>query len=100
MGLVRNISKARRVHEEIREKQEKVDKLKTENEKFKKRLEEVTSDEYIEKQLRDSLGLAKEGETIVVLPDKETLKNLVPHIEEEEDVLPDPNWKRWVKLFF
>jgi cell division protein FtsB len=99
LGLARSINKARQVREMIKEKQEKVDKLNKENEEFKKRLKEVTSDEYIEKQLRDSLGLAKEGEIVVVLPDKETLKALAPHIEEEEDSLPDPNWKRWVHLF-
>ena len=36
--------------------------------------ESELSDEFIEKQLRDKLGLAKKGEIILILPDEETLK--------------------------
>ncbi|MDP3994252.1 MAG: hypothetical protein Q8P91_00270, partial [bacterium] len=60
---------------------------------------EAKKQEYIEKQLRDKLGLSKEGETIVVLPDADTLRKLVPPIPGEEEILPDPNWKKWLKLF-
>jgi hypothetical protein len=55
---------------------------------------------FIEKQIRNKLGLVKPGEAIVVLPDAEILKKMAPQIIAEEDVLPDPNWKKWEKLFF
>ena len=41
----------------------------------------------------------KDGETIVVLPEEETLRKMAPRFEREEEVLPDPTWKKWVKLF-
>lgn len=99
-SFIRNIVKVSRAEKKIEEAQERVEKLKEENQELSQKLESVKSQEYIEKQLRDKLGLAKEEETVVVLPDDEVLRKLAPKLEEEEDVLPDPNWKKWVKLFF
>lgn len=98
-SFVRNISRIVSIERRVKEKEERVERLKEKKKKLKKRLEEVTSDSYIEKQLRDSLGLVKKGEIVIVLPDKEVLRSLAPEIEEEEDVLPDPNWKKWLNLF-
>ena len=98
-SLAINIGKIKKFNKTISEKEEKIAKIKKENEEIKKKLEEAKSQEYIEKQLRDSLGLAKEGEIVVVLPDEDTLRNLAPKLEKEESTLPDPNWKRWLKLF-
>jgi cell division protein FtsB len=99
LSLLGNISKISEADKKIKAKEAQVEKLRQENEEIKKRLEGVTSEVYVEKQLRDSLGLSKEGEIVIVLPDKETLKSLAPKLEEEEDTLPDPNWKMWLKLF-
>jgi len=99
ISLFGNISKISEADKKIKAKEAQVEKLRQENGEIKKRLEGVTSETYIEKQLRDSLGLSKEGEIVIVLPDKETLKSLAPKLEEEEDTLPDPNWKMWLKLF-
>jgi len=73
--------------------------LEKERGKLEQDLSFVKSDEFVEKQLRDKLGLSKEGETILVLPDEETLKRLATATEHEEDRLPDPNWKKWLNLF-
>jgi cell division protein FtsB len=100
LSLARNLSRISTAERRITEKQQELNKLKKETEDARKRLEEVSSDMYVEKQLRDTLGLTKEGETVVILPDKEILRSLAPKLEDEEDVLPDPNWKRWTKLFF
>src|SRR3990170_4508136 len=74
-------------------------KRMTKEKDLEKKLEEVKSDDYIEKQIRDKLGLAKEGEIVVVLPPPEVVRKLAPKIEEQEDTLPDPNWKKWFHLF-
>jgi hypothetical protein len=83
----------------IEEAQEQVDKLKEENQRLEEKIKEVRNIEFVEKQLRDKLGLAKEGEIVIVLPEDEVLRKLAPKIEEEEEVLPDPNWKKWMQLF-
>jgi len=99
LSISKNFTGASKVNQKIAEKESKAQKLKEEQERLKKQLETVQSDAYIEKQLRDKLNLAKEGEVVVVLPPEEVLRKFAPHYEEEEDTLPDPNWKKWMKLF-
>ena len=100
LSLIRNISDIKRGQGEIEEGKAKVKELEKKREELKKKLEFVKSEEFVESQLRDKLGLSKEGEIVIVLPDDEILRKLAPKEEEEEEVLPDPNWKKWVKLFF
>jgi len=99
ISLIRNIIKISQAGKRIDQENLKVENLKEENIELKKRLEEVQSEEYIEKELRDKLGLAKEGETILVLPEEDIVRSLAPELTEEEETLPDPNWKKWARLF-
>jgi cell division protein FtsB len=98
-SFVKNVVKMRGVKTRIESERLEVEKLKRENEELAKNLTKVKSQEYVEKQLRDKLGLAKEGETVVVLPDEDILRKLAPSLPVEEDYLPDPTWKKWLKLF-
>jgi cell division protein FtsB len=100
ISLVRNVFRISEAGKSIDEAKNRVDKLAEENAELKSRLQAVQSESYTEKQLRDKLGMAKEGETIVILPDTETIKKIVPAQEEEEEILPDPVWKRWLKMFY
>ena len=100
VSLARNIVKVREAKERLKEKEEYIEKIRGENEELSQRVATFKSEEFIEKQLRDKLGLAKEGETIIVLPDEETISKFAPSDEKEEEILPDPNWKKWLKLFF
>lgn len=100
LSFVRNIAKISDAQKRIEKAEGRVEKLRKENEEMERRLAEVKGEEYIERQLRDNLGLAKEGEIVVVLPDEEILRKIAPSVPEEEDILPDPTWKKWLKLFF
>ena len=100
ISLTRNILKIRTFRGRLTETEERIEKLKSENEVLGEKLDTFQSDEYIEKQLRDKLGLAKEEEVVIVLPDEETVRKFAPKTEEEEEILPNPNWKKWFKLFF
>ena len=99
LSLYRSITRTGAVNLGIEEAQEQVDKLKEENQRLEEKIKEVRNIEFVEKQLRDKLGLAKEGEIVIVLPEDDVLRKLAPKIEEEEEVLPDPNWKKWMQLF-
>ena len=99
LSLARNIARIKNAQVRMERIKGRVEKLQKENEELQLKIEEAKKQEYIEKQLRDKLGLSKEGETIVVLPDADTLRKLVPPIPEEEETLPDPNWKKWLKAF-
>lgn len=98
-SFVRNIVKTGKAKKQIQEAETRVEKLREEGRQLSEKVQAVKSQEYIEKQLRDKLGLAKEGETVVVLPDDEILRKLAPTRLEEEETLPDPTWRKWAKLF-
>jgi len=99
VSLIRNVLRVVESNKRIGKAQDQVEKLKKENEELEEKLAVTRSEGYIEKQLRDKLGLAKEGEIVIVLPDEKILETLAPSLEEEEETLPDPNWKKWLKLF-
>lgn len=99
ISLLRGTIKIFEAKERVKREKEKTEKLAVEQEVLKEKLSFVQSPEYIEKNLRDKLGYSKEGEIILVLPDAETLKKLAPELPEEENVLPDPPWKKWAHLF-
>jgi len=82
--------------ERTKNTEEKVVELKRENKALKERLEYVKSDEFVEKEARDKLNMAKEDEIIVVLP--ENLEVKPPRPEGQEGDLP--NWQQWLRLFF
>jgi len=74
--------------------------LEKENEDLKNQIALAQGPDFVEREIRNKLGLVKTGEAIVVLPDIETLRQLAPQMLKEGDSLPDPNWKKWLHLFF
>lgn len=100
VSSIRNISKIIQIRNEVTRERAKIEKQKKDNEDLAKKVAEIQGPSFIEKEVRNKLGLVKPGETIVVLPDTNVLKSLAPKIFLEEDTLPDPNWKKWLKMFF
>ena len=99
LSILKNILRINRVNNEIARKETDVEKLKVKNSELQKKIEELGSEVYIESQIRNNLGLVKEGEIVVVLPDPELLRKLAPVYEKEEKELPIVNWKKWLNLF-
>ena len=99
ISTVRNIQKVASIRAQVEKERQKVEKMKADNAKLGEQVAEAEGSDFIEKQIRDKLGLVKPGEAIVVLPDVEILKKLAPQETVEKDTLPDPNWKKWMKLF-
>lgn len=98
VSLSRNIFSLIKKGEEIKRESLKVEKLRAENEELKGQLEYASSPEFIEKEAREKLGLAKEGEQVVVLP--ENVEEIVLDKEKDKGKEELPNWKRWYRLFF
>lgn len=73
--------------------EEKLKEEKKENLFLKQKLSYVKSDEFVENQARNILGLVTEGEYIVIAPKPEEKKDKV--VKKEP-----PNWEKWWKLFF
>ncbi len=99
LSLFRNILKINEAKNRIQREKEKIIKLEEEGKILEEELKKMQGNEYLETQLRDKLGLAKKGESVVILPDPEVLKSLVPEIPDEKDYLPDPPYIKWLKLF-
>ena len=66
-----------------------------ENKLLRKRLAEVSSDAFVEREARDKLGMGKEGEVILILPNQNT--NTDPNIKNLK--LKIKNWRLWWELY-
>lgn len=82
----------------------RLEKLENQNQELEKKAQEVQAPEFIEKEAREKLGLAKEGETVVILPEnfEQALRQSQGKLELSSDNSSDDlmNWERWWKLFF
>lgn len=98
-SLVRNIASYAKANQALKKEEALITELEKEVSALEGQVKLVNTQDFVEKVARDKLGLAKEGEIVVVLPEDEVLARLSPQIPDSEDFLPEPNWKRWVKLF-
>lgn len=98
-SLIRSIKRIKEGQNIVNKNKVKLEKIIEENKQLENQVEIVQSDEYLERQFRDKLGLAKEGEIVLVLPEAEIVKKLSPQIPEENEVKPKPNWQKWLELF-
>jgi cell division protein FtsB len=100
LSVARNVSRDAQINAQIKAEKAKLAKIQADNNKLIQELTQTQNPNFIEKEVRDKLGLGKTGEAMVVLPDEETLRKLAPQMPVEIDTLPDPNWGKWEKLFF
>lgn len=84
----------------LEQAQRELESLEKEYGQLLEKRAEVESDEFVEREARDKLGLAREGEVVVVLPSDEILRRLVPVEQEEVFVGELPIWRQWVEMFF
>src|SRR3990167_8811428 len=74
IGVILAVNSAKRIHsfaqtsQKVQEAEDRLEKLRKENESLKNELKYKESNEFAEKEIRDKLGLVKEGEAIVVIP--------------------------------
>ena len=100
LSLFRGIFRLVASRDKIHKAQVRLTQLQVEEEQLEDKLNKISSDSYKEEQIRDKLGLAREGETIIVLPSEDVLRKLSPRINEETVTqVPKPNWKKWTDLF-
>lgn len=92
-GLVRSLSDIWQKKDFIVQVQKELDFQKQENQRLKSALSYSQTQEFIEKQARDKLFMVKAGEQKVLISQES---------ENSQEVSKDsdPNWKKWLKLFF
>ena len=99
LSLFRNVNRINKARARIEEKNVDVQELAKDNEKLKRRIEEIESTEYIERQIRDNLGMVREGEVVIILPEDDVLRALAPEVFVEVEDAPQANWEKWKDLF-
>jgi len=77
--------------------EEKVRKLEKERQELLEKRQYYQSDEFVEEEARNKLGMARPDETVVILPPN---VSQVLGRSENVPVSEIPNWQRWWKLFF
>jgi cell division protein FtsB len=79
----------------MQERQKELSRGIEENKVLESRLQEIGSELYVEKVARDTLGLVKDGEAIVILPGTGSRNRWQSNTGESLK-----NWQKWWKLFF
>ena len=97
VGLLRSIVSHLRRNDVVEEHRQSLVKEEERNRELKDRLKEATSPAFIEKQAREKLGLAKPGDTIVLMNTGAVVDAKSKH---EAAAVGTSNWKRWWQLFF
>jgi len=95
--LSRDIFRLLKADDRIRQAQLEVERLSQRNLDLEELKEYYQSEEFIEEHARNKLNLAREGETIVILPPN--VEELVG-FQEEKETPQIPTWKKWWQLFF
>lgn len=102
IGFSKDIWQLLHADERIKKAEEKLIKLKEENQKLQGKLDYYQKDEFLEEQIRNKLQMAKPGEVIVVLPEdlnQETTEEakISSKIKETKELA---NWQKWFRLFW
>ncbi len=78
----------------VRERERDLARLKEENRSLKLALEESKQESYVERIARDKLGLVKDGEIVVIMPENRRAMG------DGRTVDTGPNWRKWLNLFY
>lgn len=97
-NLIVQIFDALKSSERLSLEAEKLSRLEVKNRELKEQLARVKSLEFIEEQARDKLGLARTGETIVIIPEDKLQEVL--GLSKKVGEVRLPNWLGWWRLFF
>ncbi len=95
-GLTRQIILALKASSRIDLAADNYNKLLSENTRLKKRLGEVTQDDFIEQQAREKLNLARPNETVVIIPQDQI--DQIAQLYRKTEAQPLPNWQKWLNL--
>lgn len=96
-NLIKQIMEATKSGERLSQAADAVYQLEIKNKGLKQKLIQIQSPEFIEEEVRNRLGLAKAGETVVVIPE-DRLKSVLGASSSAQIRLP--NWLGWWKVFF
>lgn len=102
IGLIINLSqdiwRLLKAGDQLTSAEEKLRELEAEHRALLGKREDYQSEEFIEEEARNKLNMAREGETVVILPPN--VRELVGGGQAEIPKEELPNWQKWWRLFF
>src|SRR3989338_8126285 len=72
VNSLRRLVSFRSTAQQVKDAEKRLETLKKESESLKRELEYKKSKDFAESEIRNKLGLTKEGETVVILPGDKT----------------------------
>lgn len=100
-SLVESYSRLRSAEDRLESAVKTKNELEAKRQELLLELESVQTEDFKEYLAREKLGLVKEGEYVVILPEEEILQRLSPReIESIELELPKKNWVKWGEVLF
>jgi len=96
VSLSRDILRLLKSAQQLKLTQQRMEQFEKESENLAQKKEYYQSGAFVEEEARNKLNMAKEGETIVILP-----PNIKEVLGEKEslDIKPLPHWRQWLNLF-
>lgn len=95
-GLANGTVKKYKVNSEIKDLQAEISRLEKQNQEFGQLVEYLNSDIFIEQEAKLKLGLKKEGENLVVIPQQ----SLPAQTEDQKNNEKSSNPVKWWSYFF
>ncbi len=96
VSLARDVWQIRTGFGRITEANSRLVAEEAKNQSLKAKLGLVLTNEYKEKLIREKLNMQKEGEVLVVMPEKSLIQNQTTG-DNQSDIVPS-NWLKWWKL--
>jgi hypothetical protein len=84
----------------VKEEQERLTQLEKRHEELTEKLKMVQTPGFVEKEARERLGMAKEGDTIIIMDTNFTVQKERVGMISNESSGQLPYWKRWWQMFF
>ena len=95
-SLAKGTIRSYKVNNEIELLEQEIGSLEKQNQEFGQLIKYLNSDIFIEQEAKLKMGLKKEGESLIVIPNKE----LVVNSEKTEEIENKENPEKWWEYFF
>jgi cell division protein FtsB len=97
-NLARQISDALGASDRLDQAADRLSNLQEQNRRLKDRLEVVNHYDFVQETARNKLNMAKNNETVVIIPQKDI--DTVLGSQKKVEPVNIPNWQGWLNLIF
>jgi cell division protein FtsB len=91
-GLAKGTLKSHKVNAEVGQLQAEINRLESQNQDFEQLVKYLNTDTFIEQEAKLKLGLKKENENLVIIPDSEIPVKGNLAIKDENKTNPEKWW--------